>query len=252
MNNIAAPLKNCGYPEYTDLEEKLWDDDQLKREQIRGAFVMGFIAIILAILKYGTSELVTPLFTNFSYILIITWGCYLFLIIISLSDDVILDYAPIIFDNNEKKLPRTEIILKTRNKFSNIKKVAHGVFVFGLFFSLLYLGMIIAFFGYIYIIIPASILLWLLRLPKWINEQYYKRKKTVLIFSIVILLVSVRFAYPITLNFISTQGIIVGVSLSIILTIMFGSLITVFIYFIVTLYTLMKTLSHKIKPLEHK
>ena len=45
-NNTVPPNNHCGYPEYP-VKDKVWTDEEIKREQIRGAFVMGIMAIIL-------------------------------------------------------------------------------------------------------------------------------------------------------------------------------------------------------------
>jgi len=138
--NNTVPLNNhCGYPEYP-VREKVWTDEETKREQIRGAFVMGIMAIILIF--------PLPDFKYFSYILFIFWGIYLFLITISTSDDIMLDerllnirilqYLP---ENREKS--KSNIIKIEENRLLKCKKDAHNMFILGIFFSMLYIGLLI-------------------------------------------------------------------------------------------------------------
>ena len=118
------------------MKEELWTPDELKREEIRGVFVIGLIATFLSIRPYiqihesnqllNSQELINGILLNFTTFLIAFWGIYLFLILVSLADDI--------------KLPskENEEMLMTKENFSNIKTFAQFMFIMGLYMSFIY------------------------------------------------------------------------------------------------------------------
>lgn len=127
------------------MNEELWTPKELKREQIHGAFVIGFMAVIL-IKGFPLSD--SDYFKYIPYILFICWGIYLFLITISTSDDAMLDerllymrilqYLP---DNRGKS--KSDIILIVKNNLFKYKQDAHNMFILGIIFSMIYVSLVL-------------------------------------------------------------------------------------------------------------
>lgn len=156
-----------GYPEYGNFQGRLWDDEQLKREQTRGAFVIGSIAFILALLKYQKdipqflasidipNSLDLPfkgipqtLFIPISYILLMWWGLYILLIVVAVSDDVITDciwsiYAKLYEKHLCDKDKVTSAVSNTKSALFIVKKRAHQAFFVGIALSYVYLTTLI-------------------------------------------------------------------------------------------------------------
>lgn len=156
------------------MNEKLWTSDELQREEIRGVFVIGLIATFLSIRPYIqthefnqlliSQELINGILLNFTTFLIAFWGVYLFLIIISLSDDIKLPYK----ENEEPWI--------SKENFSNVKMVAHFMFIGGIYIVYLYILILLIFIGVsiLVLLVPIVILVWLFKLPYKLLVVFYR------------------------------------------------------------------------------
>lgn len=137
----------------------IWTKLELKREEIRGVFVIGLIATFLSIRPYiethvSSQILINPesiklILLNLTTFLIFFWGIYLFLIVISLSDDIIL---PVRIDGEP---------LISKEKFSVIKKVAQIMFMGGIGIVVIY-ALLLSILIELYILILLVLVLVLL------------------------------------------------------------------------------------------
>lgn len=122
------------------VNEELWTSDELKREEIRGVFVIGLIATFLSIRPYiqihesnqllNSQELINGILLNITTFLTAFWGIYLFLILVSLADDIKLP------SKDEKDM------LMTKENFFHIKTFAQLMFIMGLYMSFAYVALI--------------------------------------------------------------------------------------------------------------
>lgn len=128
-------------------EAELWTETKLKREEIRGVFVIGLIAAFLSIRSIiPLDQDYAQVFVNVTNFLIAFWVLYLFLIAISLSDDIKLPSK-----ENEEQWMKKE-------SFSTTKTIAHFIFIIGILMSTAYISLIFLVFAIGVALIAALIL----------------------------------------------------------------------------------------------
>ncbi len=128
-------------------EAELWTETKLKREEIRGVFVIGLIAAFLSIRPFiPLDQDYAQIFVNVTNFLIGFWVLYLFLIVISLSDDIKLPSK----ENDEQWMKK--------ESFSTTKAIAHLIFIIGILMSATYISLLFLVFAIGVALIAALIL----------------------------------------------------------------------------------------------